>query len=330
MNELTLFQAVELFVLDKEAAGYSRYTIRNYRNTFSKVKAFLHGLDPPLSQMKHGRWAAFFAWLQNDYASEPDGIAYRGKIVLSPKSVCNVHTDLSAFYTWAVKRNLIDEHVIRGIERPRYERPVIEPFTRDEVRRLLQACQLTRTWRDSSTRSQRATAARDRAIILTLLSTGMRVSELCRITLENINFVEQSIKVAGKGRGRDSKERLVYIGRRATRAITRYLAPRLKDQRPAEPLFYVGPDDERRPFSRDVLRRLLKRIGDRAGVAHVYPHRFRHTFAVNYLRNGGDVLTLQALLGHESLDMVRLYVKLAAQDCANVHRSADPVDNWKL
>jgi integrase/recombinase XerD len=173
------------------------------------------------------------------------------------------------------------------------------------------------------------TAIRDCALILTLLSTGARISEICAANVGDFDPVEHSIKVAGKGKGRDHKERFVYVGNRATRALTRYLSTR-GENRPTDPLFCVMPENAYKPFTPDVMGRPLRRIGERAGVSHVHAHRFRHTFAVNYLRNGGDVLTLQALLGHESLEMVRHYARIAAQDCARVHRNADPVDNWRL
>jgi integrase/recombinase XerD len=78
------------------------------------------------------------------------------------------------------------------------------------------------------------------------------------------------------------------------------------------------------------LRQVINALGEKAGVNHSYPHRFRHTFAITYLRSGGDVFTLQILLGHSSLDMVRRYALVAEIDAERVHRKASPADNWRL
>lgn len=83
-------------------------------------------------------------------------------------------------------------------------------------------------------------------------------------------------------------------------------------------------------MNRKALRLVLKRAGERSGVRGVYPHRFRHTFATEYLRNGGNIYTLQSILGHSSLDMVRRYLAIVQADLDAQHRSASPVKNWRL
>jgi integrase/recombinase XerD len=163
-----------------------------------------------------------------------------------------------------------------------------------------------------------------------LLSTGLRASEICDLRYGDIAFNERSVQAEGKGKGRDSKRRTVYFGKTAHRALWLYLTPRLDAISDDDYVFCVDESSPvPRPFSRDVLYHLIAAIGERAGVK-AYPHKFRHTFATQFIRNGGDLLRLQAILGHASLEMVRRYAHLVASDNAAAHASADPADNWRV
>jgi site-specific recombinase XerD len=117
-----------------------------------------------------------------------------------------------------------------------------------------------------------APALRNRAIILLLLDTGLRASELCGVKFGAINMTANSVKMLGKGHA--SRERLVYFGKRTSKALWKVLTPRLRNSKPDDLVFTVGSEDDLRPMTRDVLRRLLALkgdIGERAGVTNVNP-----------------------------------------------------------
>jgi integrase/recombinase XerD len=323
-KNLSLSQCIEGALFYKRASGKSPATISDYRNCFNKLLLYFTD-DPPLSPITRAQLIEFFDWLHNVYISHPGGVIKRPSVKLSPKSLLNIHTAVSALWTWAVEEGIAERNLVHSISAPKVNDPVIETFTKEQTEALLQACERTAKYKDGSS-NERPTADRDRSIVLLLLDSGIRAQELCGITIGDANLNGNSIKITGKG----SKERIVYFGKRTAKAIWKYLLPRINTMKPDDYLFLVDYPNDPRQMDRKVLGHLLKRIGDRAGVPNVHPHRFRHTFAITYLRNGGDVFTLQNLLGHSSLEMVKRYARIAQMDCARVHQTASPVDNWKL
>jgi len=329
-TNLALSQAFEGFVNFKIASGKAPSSIASYRNSFKKLKAFLK-TDPRLAAVTKAHLIDFFAWLQESHVTEPGGVATRGALRLSPKSILNVHTDLSAFWAWALHEGYVAENLVRCIDPPPVSPPVIEPLTKDEMIVLVKACSTTSCWKTRpSTSNHRPTSDRDRAIVMVLVDTGIRASELCDIRFRDINFPTRSIRIRGKGPGRGPKERMVYMGARTAQAVLRVLTPQLGTMAEDDHVFVVGLAAHPRPMGRNVLGRLLRRLGDRAGIRGVHPDRLRHTFAITYLRNQGDVFTLQDLLGHSDLAMSRRYARIAQVDCAQAHQRASPVDNWRL
>jgi integrase/recombinase XerD len=153
--------------------------------------------------------------------------------------------------------------------------------------------------------------------------TGLRASELCDLKVEDVDNRNNRIFVR---QGKGMKERMLPFSPRTGQMVWRYLAAR-KDTLPADPLFTSKLN---RQMTRTKLAEMFANIGRRAGVPNFHPHRLRHTFAIQYLRNGGNAYTLQAMLGHSSLDMVKHYLRLAQTDVDTAHRRASPVDNWRL
>jgi integrase/recombinase XerD len=162
-----------------------------------------------------------------------------------------------------------------------------------------------------------------------LLDTGLRASELCALNVGDVDLKSGQVRVkhGDPGGAKGGKGRVVFLGQTARRSLWRYLATRQDGDEPDAPLF-LGKWQRR--MNKNVLRQLIARLGAKAGVAHAHPHRFRHSFALTYLRSGGDVFTLQALLGHSTLEMVQHYARLAQVDIEHAHRRASPVDNWHL
>jgi integrase/recombinase XerD len=176
---------------------------------------------------------------------------------------------------------------------------------------------------------KRPTANRDVCLIMTLIDTGIRAMEVCLLKVADVDLKTGKIEIKHGviGGAKGGKGRTVYLGKSARRAMWKYLTEREDGEDPDAPVF-IGTRE--RPLTPNALRHLIVSIAKRAGVKKAHPHRFRHTMAITYLRSGGDVFTLQAILGHQSLEMVRHYANIAQVDSQNAHRKASPVDNWRL
>ena len=314
------------FLNTKAAEGLSPRTLLNYEY---RLKQWIgYAGDVEVGSVTPQEIRSYLAWLRTEY--KPRRFNGDGR-PLSAKTIRNVHATLSSFFTWARTEFDIDSPM-EGVPTPKHTRAPVAAFTRDEVEAMLDVCDYTRradTTDRRRFRSRRATARRDRAIMLTLLDTGLRASELCALKVADADLKtgRVEIKHGPRGGAKGGKGRTVFLGKTVRRFVWRYLAEREDGEDLQLPLF-LGRWD--RPMNPTSLRQLIERLAEKAGVRNCYPHRFRHTFAITYLRAGGDVFTLQALLGHSTLEMVRHYARIAEVDLANAHRRASPADNWRL
>lgn len=305
---LSVSQVITGYIYAAQARPLSEHTIEEYSNTFRKFTAFLAS-DPPFESIT------------------PDQIiAFIGSSAVSNKTKLNYRTGLSALWSWAVKQSICSANIVHQVDRPaRIERPEIVEFSERDIRALLESAAWIHVPQKGKLRSYKRaakTADRDRAIILTLLDTGVRVSELCSMKISALDVRNNRITVWGKG----LKERSIPFSPRTGQALWRYLGSR-PDARLDEPLF-IGLN--RRSLDRvNVLHQMLD-IGKRAGVMDCHPHRFRHTFAILFLRGGGNVFTLRYLLGHETLEMTKRYLEIAQADIDAAHHRASPVDQMRL
>lgn len=324
MSSMVLSTAVEGYFMAKDADDYSKETLKIYRWALNLMTEYLK--DPKVKSIKSSDLQSFYAYLRNEYVPHRTN---GDTSPLKPRSIENAWTAIRSFYNWATEELGIEKRPDSTLKRPRYKPAEIQPFTEDEVKKILKACERTReavTHDRSSFTMRRSTANRDKAIIMVLLDTGLRVSECARLRIKDINFQTSEVFIQPFGTGRKTKSRHVYLGKVTSRMVWKYIAER-HDAGPEDPVF-ISRDD--RPMDRNSIRLVLNEAGVRANVRNVHPHRFRHTFAIEYLRNGGDVFTLQRLLGHSSLEMVQHYLTLANSDAKTAHQKASPADRWKL
>lgn len=317
---MKLIEACEYFKICKLADGYAPGTLDVYSWAHSRLIDFTG--DVPVGDITLKQLRTFMLFMREDYTPSRAG---GSTAPLSSSSLENIRKAVRSFFSWAELELEIPRPDLRLVKPPNPP-PEINPYTQEEVQALIAAC--NRTTLSSGKRSGftmlRPTRFRDKAIVLILLDTGLRAGELARLTVGNVQG--EKLFIAPWSSGKKTKSRFVYIGKSTVRALWRYLLNRGSPSE-REPLFLSRWDD---PVNSDSVRSMIKSLGKRAGVSNAHPHRFRHTFAIQYLRNGGDVFTLQRLLGHLTLEMVQRYLRLADRDAALAHRSASPVDRWRL
>jgi site-specific recombinase XerD len=223
------------------------------------------------------------------------------RATLSPISVAGYVRGLKAFGNWCAAEQLAEARAVRTLRRPQVPHKLVEPLSDDALRRLLDAG-----------------SVRDRAIVLLFFDTGLRLSELAGLRRCDLRS-DGSIKVVGKG----ARERIVPVGNAARQALLRYL--RQTDSDPSGPVLRSRGGG---PLGWRGIQQVFNRLKRRAGIpGRCSPHTLRHTFARSYLMNGGDAFSLQRILGHTTLDMVKRYVALADADLVGRHRAASPADH---
>ena len=325
---LNVSKALTGFLQYKSAEGLAPVTVTGYERDLKLWIEYQGDLDILTITSQH--ILSFLNYLRTEYV--PRRIAGDNSRKLAPKTVYNLYVSLASFFTWA-SREFDLSNPMKNIPRPRVpEDPPVEPFKKEDVELLIKACDFCEeavTDRRRKFIMQRSTGKRDKAILLTLLDSGLRAGELCALRIADVDMKTGRVQIRSgeAGRAKGGKGRVVYLGKSARRFLWRYLAEREEGDDPDAPLF-IGKFH--RAFNRDALRQLINSLGAKAGVKKCHPHRFRHTFAITYLRSGGDIFTLKSLLGHGSLEMVEHYARIAEVDVEAAHRKASPADNWRL
>ena len=308
MHSITLSQAIAGYLINLSARHLSQNTVNDYTHTLNKFSRII-GSEILVSEIGIDQINRFLA-------NQTD---------LSNKTLSNYHSTLSTFFEWMITSRLVNENPVKYIKRAKPERRVIDPVPAEEIKKLLDAVTYSKSYsrRGKKTcRNKLAGHEKNVTIILFFLDNGVRVYELCNLRMKDLDLEQQRAFIMGKG----AKERFVPFSPRTSQAIWKYHTRR--DE--IYPEDFVFTTENNRQLQRGYIQKMLERATERAEISHVHPHRLRHTFAVNYLQAGGDVFTLQMILGHEHLEMVRHYSRLAQSDIKRAHRRASPVEFLRL
>lgn len=287
----SLTSAIEEYLVADKARGLSPRTLESYGACAYEFDAFRkrRGADPSVAAVTTAEARAFIVALQSR-GHRPGGVSVYVR-------------SLKAMFAWFAQEEIIGEDPWRRIARPRVPQQVVPTLESSDIERLL-----------------RVAGARDRLLLLLLFDTGLRLSEVVDLRLGDI-LPGGYLRVRGKG----SKERIVPLGGILEQRLHDYVA---RGRRPiVRTLDNVLLRRDGRPMTRAAIYNALKRLRVRARISgRCNPHTFRHTFAKFFLLNGGDLFSLQRILGHNTLDMVRRYVNLNTAEVKRQHDHASPVD----
>lgn len=293
------------YLLDCEIRGLAPYTNAMRARAVGKLAGFLRERQLPCDR---DALREFFAYVRTGATRPANCGAPRPP---KPRTVEAYFVDLGVFFNHLVAEGTLAENPLAALPKPVARQDQVRPFTQEQVAALL----------DAARRS--ALPKRNEAILLFLLDSGCRVSEVCGLQVKDLDFNARCCSVRGKG----NKSRRVYFSATTHRSLWRYLEGTPHAQ--TDPLFLSERGMESGAgITRNGVLLLCRRLGKAAGItaARCSPHTCRHTFAVNFLRAGGNVFTLKELLGHTTLVMVNRYVALAEADLEAQHRMYSPVE----
>ena len=294
-NAPSLRELVDLYLLRCEVEGKSPRTVIAYRGTLTR---FLGTVDIQRAE---------------DVTQEHVYAYLGGCRSLAAESRHRYFREVRCFFNWLVSSDYLEKSPFRGIKNVRLPQRIVQPFAPEEIMRVLEAC------------GTDPIGLRDRAIVMLLLDTGARCSEVVQLDLSEVDLVSGRVRIL---HGKGNKQRVVSFAGTCLAAIESYLEVRGREP---GPLFVTsdghGSLQAGARLKIHGLQGTMRRLSERSGVSKVHAHRFRHTFATWAIQHDARELDVQYLLGHSSPDMVRRYSSsYRSEQAALRHFAFSPAD----
>jgi site-specific recombinase XerD len=312
----TLSELIDYYEVCNRAEGKSHKTIRWYSANLKRFLSYLKSrhLSGSLDSIDKKLLREYVLYLlkRNRFENHP-----YTPVKTEPLSTATIHghvRTLRAFFSWLVNEGLVDENIAKDLRPPKLVKKAVSTLSDEEITAILQTMNL-----------RNDVEARNLTIFMLLLDTGLRVEEVVGLKMEDVHIREGFLKVMGKGK----KERIVPIGNNAQKALQRYIF-RYRTRPAPVGIESVFLSVHGTPLTANSIKLTFARLAQKSGVRRLHAHLCRHTFATRFLTNGGDVFTLQHILGHSTLEMVRHYVNLASNDIIIQHQRCSPLDRLNL
>lgn len=288
-----LIETYETYLTTEKHA--SPNTVSSYLRDVQQFAAAVEGKGVGLTQV-----------LTRDVEEYTNSLARRGK---SPATVTRSVASIKSFYTCLVARGVVERNPAKGVASAKVERKLPQVLTGPEVELFLEQPECSDL-----------KGYRDRAMLELLYATGIRVSELIALDVDDVNLPNGMLKCYGKG-----KERMIPLYPAAVRILGEYIKkirPQLVE-RADETALFVNMSGER--MSRQGFWKIIKYYQEKAGIQKdITPHTLRHSFAAHLLENGADLRSIQEMLGHADISSTQIYSKLLNQRIKDVYKKAHP------
>lgn len=276
-------QLLNKFIATKRIEGKSESTLKRYYDENNKMIQFLNKDLNDITTFD----------LRYYLSQRKDSKMFYAK-QLSNITIDGIRRCIKSFFTFLFSEKLIDSNPTNALTQIKYDKVIKKSFSDIELEKIKRAC-------DNK---------RDRALVEFLYSTGCRVSEIVKLNRDNINFDNLSVVVHGKG----NKERYVYL----SNVCALYLKEYLESRTDSFIALFVGRQTDR--LSKSGIEYILHKLGERANVSQVYPHRYRRTLATNLLNRGTQIQDVAIILGHEDLKTTQIYCCIDMCNVQNLHR----------
>ena len=308
----TIDDLITRFEMSNVVDGKSPRTIRWYSDILKFFSKYLkengqaNGIDG--FSIENAREYVLYLRSRNKFDGHP--FIPKQHSLLSPQTIRGHIRGLKALSSWLYREKYTDENRLRYLKIPRVPVKLVEPLTDQEINRII-----------SSINQDSPAGSRNHAIFVTALDNGLRASELADIAIGQLDLKGGYVKVMGKG----AKERIVPIGDFVKMTLWNYI----NKLRPEPAIIgcdklFLSPNGK--PITANTIKLVFSRLARKSGVGRLHAHLCRHTFAINYLLNGGDIFSLREILGHTTLEMVNHYLHFTRSQLTAQHHKYSPMD----